>query len=238
MENHYPGEILGPNQGNKTCAWVESRTAMDQWFCIASGSPSFWREFYCGYPILVSPLYIRTGCVGAYNLSLVYKCSEWGTILEELYPRNCTWRTPSGLELGLYDKILECKLMLKIGVRLWGSGRAGCICIQEECKLLWPEGKCGRLYCPKIAAPISPILNALLQSDHATAPIKGGVWFFTVMCLAVHLYSFIVLDFEGSFQSESSCPSVPRNFLPSFHFLCPFKHLVYLHIYPWIYSFI
>lgn len=43
----------------------------------------------------------------------------------------------------------------------------------KECKLLWPEGNCDRLYFPKIAAPIFSILYALLQSDLATPPVKG-----------------------------------------------------------------
>ena len=30
VENHYQEEVLGPNQGNKTCACVDFRIAMDQ----------------------------------------------------------------------------------------------------------------------------------------------------------------------------------------------------------------
>lgn len=41
MESHYQEEVLGPNQGNKTCACVDFRIAMDQWLHIASYSPSF-----------------------------------------------------------------------------------------------------------------------------------------------------------------------------------------------------
>lgn len=41
MENHYQEEVLGPNQGNKTCTCVDFRIAMDQWLHIASYSPSF-----------------------------------------------------------------------------------------------------------------------------------------------------------------------------------------------------
>lgn len=53
-----------------------------------------------------------------------------------------------------------------------GLGEQGVFCIWEECKLLWPEGNHGRLCFPKIAAPASPILHALLQSDFATHPSK------------------------------------------------------------------
>ena len=138
----------------------------------------FLNGFYCGYPILVSPLYT----LGVWE----HITCLWFTSVqnEEPYLRSYTQEIALEelhLDLDLVNMTRSWSLSwCRNRIRLWRSGRAGWICIREECKLLWPEVKCGRLYFPKIAAPISPILNALLQSDLATPPIKGGVWFFTV----------------------------------------------------------
>lgn len=77
---------------------------------IASHSPSFWLEVYCGYPITVLPLYI----LGVWeHITCLFSLQAFRMRnYTELYPKNCTGGTSSlpGIDL---CQDLEFMLMLK-----------------------------------------------------------------------------------------------------------------------------
>lgn len=96
MENYNQGEVLGPNQGNKSCTWMDFRIAMDQWllyccmFLLFLNGSLLWLS----YP--VSPLYIRgvwEHITRLFSLQVFKKKNHiWGAVPKKLHLNFiCTW---------------------------------------------------------------------------------------------------------------------------------------------------
>lgn len=96
-ENHKQGEVLGPNQGNKSRAWVDFRIAVDPWLRYCCLFSLFWTGIYCGYPIPVSLLYMlgmweHVTCLFSWQV-VRQRNHTWGAVPKKLHLRNfiCTW---------------------------------------------------------------------------------------------------------------------------------------------------
>lgn len=204
---------------------------------ISSSPPRcFWMEVFCGYPMPVLSLYILG--VGKHVLIthlLGVQVFRWGTRPKEPYPRNCTEATLSGPGFDLYDKILDFWVNTEMELDFRGFREQAVFCSWEECKIVVTRGKLWQvLFSKDSCTSVScPPCSATERSCHT--PQKRQSLFlqwWTLACICIHSSCWAfkdpfnlgtrVFQFWEIFFHFFSCP----------HFLCSFKHLIYLHIRP------